>query len=169
MQFSGDGFGDRPKTWWTYFTNWTFVLFAIWSVLGIYVTAVYVQVSLSLHLHASSVFRCFLGLQMLLTSGHLGCARSQIGVQIATKETWWHAQAKVSAGYEERAQDAQPGREADASSVAMLRRSPSRNGSTQGSHDGEVQVSQPCCMGSLVLIECVAIRWVWLRRSGRCC
>ena len=43
---SGDGFGDRPKTWWTYFTNWTFVLFAIWSVLGIYVTAVYVQVSL---------------------------------------------------------------------------------------------------------------------------
>ena len=52
----------------------------------------------------------------------------------------------MSAGYEERAQDAQPGREADTSSVAMLRRSPSRNGSSQGSHDGEVMVSQPCCM-----------------------
>ena len=64
------------------------------------------------------------------------------------RETWWNAQAKVSAGYEEPTQqNAQPGREADASSVAMLRRSPSRN--SQGSHDREVLASQPCCMASL--------------------
>ena len=42
--YTGDGYGDRPKTWWTFFTNWTFVLFAVWSVLGIIVTAKHVQV-----------------------------------------------------------------------------------------------------------------------------
>ena len=46
-QPAGDRFGIRPKTWWTYFTNWTFVLFALWSVLGVIVTAKHVQVTLS--------------------------------------------------------------------------------------------------------------------------
>ncbi|EIE23835.1 hypothetical protein COCSUDRAFT_62367 [Coccomyxa subellipsoidea C-169] len=40
---SGDGFGSRPKTWWTYFTNWTFILFAAWCLLGIYISAANVQ------------------------------------------------------------------------------------------------------------------------------
>ncbi|CAK0756813.1 hypothetical protein CVIRNUC_002486 [Coccomyxa viridis] len=44
---TGDGFGDRPKTWWTYFTNWTFILFALWSLLGVIVTAKHVQAKAS--------------------------------------------------------------------------------------------------------------------------
>ncbi|BDA46508.1 hypothetical protein COCOBI_08-6020 [Coccomyxa sp. Obi] len=40
---TGDGFGSRPETWWTYFTNWTFILFAVWCLLGIYISAAHVQ------------------------------------------------------------------------------------------------------------------------------
>ncbi|KAK9843019.1 hypothetical protein WJX74_005731 [Apatococcus lobatus] len=40
---TGDGFGDRPAEWITFFTNWTWVLFGVWTVLGTYVTIRHLQ------------------------------------------------------------------------------------------------------------------------------
>ena len=84
---AGDGFGDRPKTWWTYFTNWTFVLFAIWSVLGIYVTAVYVQVRPAHKLHAGLLLRPLIRDQgERLSSGASAPARFQRSSQKSNGE-----------------------------------------------------------------------------------
>lgn len=43
---TGDGFGN-PGFWFTFFTNWTFLLFGLWSVLGIALTAHSIQSKLS--------------------------------------------------------------------------------------------------------------------------
>ena len=40
---AGDGFGD-PRLWLTFFTNWTFVLFGLWAVLGVCLSAQHLQV-----------------------------------------------------------------------------------------------------------------------------
>ncbi|KAK9818034.1 hypothetical protein WJX72_006010 [[Myrmecia] bisecta] len=37
---TGDGFGDKPHEWPTFFTNWTFVLFGIWALMGIAVSSI---------------------------------------------------------------------------------------------------------------------------------
>lgn len=41
---AGDGFGDRPQEWITFFTNWTWVLFGIWTVLGAYIAFSHLRV-----------------------------------------------------------------------------------------------------------------------------
>jgi hypothetical protein len=59
---TGDGFGSRPKTWWTYFTNWTFIVFAIWSLMGICISAAHVQVMLHIKILPHLAHLSLLGL-----------------------------------------------------------------------------------------------------------
>lgn len=56
---AGDGFGDRPAEWITFFTNWTWILFGVWTLLGTYITCCHLKASVCRLLLYSS-FTCTL-------------------------------------------------------------------------------------------------------------